>query len=229
MGGTDKKKWPVPRLHSDAQDTACDAWKRLLDRIEEAAADSRETFAPLEDMSESDRSRVVTLPATVARLKAVKSLDLYGSHLVRLPPEVGEMTSLEKVDPYTSYRLHWFPYELARCPNLRASRVSTRALYGNFKHRPVFPALDRGAEPERLPLKRWRGGLTRPCSVCGRPFEDRRRHRVWVSLPVATDVLPLLVNACSEECITRLPTPPEGYVRTPHRGGPGVEQPPPRW
>ena len=65
---------------------------------------------------------------------------LYRSNLVRIPPEIGMMTSLEEFDPYTSYRL--------------------------------------------------------------------------------------LVNACSTACIEALPTPPEDYVQTPHRGGPTVEQPP---
>jgi hypothetical protein len=32
------------------------------------------------------------------------------------------MSSLENFDPYTSYRLHWLPYEITRCPNLRSSR-----------------------------------------------------------------------------------------------------------
>ena len=40
---------------------------------------------------------------------------------------------------------------------------------------------------------------------------------------------PLLVNACSEGCIRQLPPPPDGYVRVPHRGGPGVQQPPRGW
>jgi hypothetical protein len=52
---------------------------------------------------------------------------------------------------------------------------------------------------------------------------------VWISLRVATDVLPLLVNACSRGCVEALPTPPDGYVATPHRGGPEVVQPAERW
>lgn len=231
----DRVKRHTPYLHTDAQDTECGPWKRLLDRIEEAAADGREEFSPLRDMPGGDRAQILTLPATVAKLKAVKELNLYGSCLVRIPPEVGEMTSLEQFDPYTSYRLHWFPYELTRCAALRGSTVSTRALYGNYKYRPRFPILQPGAEvtagqaeAAQLPLKRTRGGLTRPCGVCGTPFEDRRLHRVWISLRVATDVLPLLVNACSEECVRRLPAPPEGYVPVPHKGGPGVKQPPRR-
>jgi len=228
-------KQSTPYFHCETQDTECDAWKRLLDAVEEAAADGRETFEPLAGMTQRDRSQVLTLPPSISKLKTVKSLELYGSYLVRLPQEIGEMTSLEGVDPYTSYKLHWFPYELTRCPNLRGSRVSTRAIYGNLKHRPPFPRLDFGAEvapgriePKRLPLKRRAACTTRPCSVCNREFEELRLHRVWVTLRVATDALPLLVNACSEECISRLPKPPDRYVPNPHKGGLNVKQPPPR-
>jgi uncharacterized protein (TIGR02996 family) len=231
--GYARRKWSVPSFHVETQDTECDAWKRLLDLIAEAAADGREEFAPLRGMRPSEKSNVLTLPPTIARLKSVKTLDLYGSCLVRIPPEVGEMTSLEDFDPYTSYRLHWFPFELTRCQRLRQSRVSTRALYGNNKFRPPFPRLHRGAptsagrtEPEKLPLKRWAGSADRLCSVCSRPFDDRRLYRVWVSIRVATDILPLLVNACSDECIGKLPAPAEGYVQRPHKGGLRVQQPP---
>jgi uncharacterized protein (TIGR02996 family) len=232
MGGPKRQKRSLPYFHLETQDTECDAWKRLLDLVEEAAADGREEFAPLRGLSPGDRSQILTLPPTIAKLKAVKAFNLYGSSLVRIPPEVEEMTALEQFVPYTSYRLHWFPYEITRCRGLRRSTVSTRALYGNYKFRPPFPRLHTGAatapgraEPGRLPLKR-PGSMTRPCSVCGSPFEDRRLYRVWVSLGVATDVLPLLVNACSEECLRKLPPPPEGYVPTPHRGGLRVQQPP---
>jgi hypothetical protein len=72
-------------------------------------------------------------------------------------------------------------------------------------------------------------GPIRPCSVCEQPFEDLQRFRVWISLRVAGDVLPLLVNACSAACLERLPAPPEGYVPRPHRGGLELEQPPTRF
>jgi len=45
------------------------------------------------------------------------------------------------------------------------------------------------------------------------------------TLRVATDVLPLLVNACSQECIQKLPKPADGYVAEPHQGGLELEQP----
>jgi uncharacterized protein (TIGR02996 family) len=219
--GYKNRRWPQPRFHLEPQDTECPAWRRLLDLVEDAAADGRAEFAPLRELSAEERAHIVTLPPTIANLKAVRRLVLYGSHLVRLPAEIGEMTALEKFEPYTSYRLHWFPYEITRCRNLRDSTVSTRALYGNYKYRPPFPRLGPGADPV--------GGaeVTRPCSVCGRPFVDRQRHRVWISLPVATDVLPLLVNACTEDCVARLPVPPATYVQHPHRGGVELKQPPP--
>src|SRR4051794_934109 len=86
-------------------------------------------------------NQIVVLPPTIAKLKSVKVLSLYRSNLVRIPPEIGEMTSLEEFDPYTSYRLHWLPYEITRCQNLKRSRVSPRALFGNYKYRPPFPRL----------------------------------------------------------------------------------------
>jgi hypothetical protein len=74
-------------------------------------------------------------------LTAVTRLVLYGMNLVRIPPEIGAMTSLEVFEPYTSHMLHWHPYELTRCVRLADSTVNTRVLYGNFKFRPPFPAL----------------------------------------------------------------------------------------
>ncbi|MEV6110061.1 hypothetical protein AB0M28_35960 [Streptomyces sp. NPDC051940] len=152
----------------------------------------------------------------------MRQLVLYGSNLVRIPPEIGAMESLEEFDPYTSHRLHWFPYELTRCPKLRRSTVSTRALYGNYKYRPPFPSLTGGDAPDPgVPG----AAEIRRCSVCDGPVAELRR--VWISLHTSgADVLPLLVNACSAACVEALPTPARGYVPVPHTGGPGVEQPP---
>ncbi|WP_329116260.1 leucine-rich repeat domain-containing protein [Streptomyces sp. NBC_01465] len=193
----------------------------LLELIDEAVADGREVFKPLVELSPSERRQVVTLPSAIARLTEVKQFVLYGSNVTRVPPEIGMMKSLEEFSPYTSRRLHWFPYEITRCAKLRQSTVSTRALYGNFKYRPPFPLVDHSQELcGEVPIA--------SCSVCDGPVEARRLQRAWISLGVATDVLPLLVNACSAECIGALPTPAEGYVAVPHHGRPGLRQPPPR-
>ncbi|HEY1014192.1 MAG TPA: hypothetical protein VGE07_15880 [Herpetosiphonaceae bacterium] len=217
--------WPDLTFHTAIQDTACLAWQHLLALIDEAAADGRTTFAPLDAMTEDEQTQIVTLPPTIARLTAVKELQLYNSSLVRLPPEIGAMTSLEYFDPYTSYRLHWFPYELMRCATLRDSRVSTRALYGNYKYRWPFPALSAATLGVGDALGPGTGPLFRPCSVCARLVEARRLQQVWISCWVATDVLPLLVHACSAACIAALPPPAAGYVPTPHCGGVGLVQP----
>jgi hypothetical protein len=81
------------------------------------------------------------------------------------------MTGLEVFTPYMSYRLHWFPYEITRCPALRDSTVSTRALYGNHKLRPPFrkllPQIYSTAGFDCTTLDPWTWGATAivTCSV----------------------------------------------------------------
>ncbi|WP_245666061.1 leucine-rich repeat domain-containing protein [Actinoplanes subtropicus] len=197
--------------------------------IDEAAADGRAVFKPFTQMSPDERRQVVTLPPSIAGLTQVKHLVLYGTNLVRLPPQIGAMTSLEVFEPYTSHRLHWYPYELTRCARLRDSTVSTRVLYGNVKFRAPFPQLRpvttaTEANFTRLDPGTWGADAVRTCSVCNGPV-DRELRQVWISLRIATDVLPLLVNACSAACVAALTAPPDGYVPTPHLGGPDLVQP----
>ena len=132
---------PEVEFHSDIQDIGCDAWQRLLDLVEEAAIDKREEFNPGQEIGWENWIQIITLPRSISKLKHVKRLIIAGSNLVRIPPEIGEMTSLEEFNAYMSYRLHWYPFEITRCKSLRSSSVSTRALYGNFKIRPPFPKL----------------------------------------------------------------------------------------
>jgi hypothetical protein len=218
-------------FHPEIQDTSAPGWLRLLELIEEAAADGREEFRPLPELAPEERRQIVTLPASIGRLTAVRTLVLYGSNLVRIPPEIGDMTSLEEFSPYTSRRLHWFPYEITRCTRLKHSTVSTRSIYGNYKHRPPFPRLlppgDTVLDLDGLDPSRFGTTATRTCSVCTRPIPATGPHQAWLSQVVATDVLPLLVNACSQACLDALPPGAKGYIPTPHRGG-TIEQPPPR-
>jgi hypothetical protein len=128
-------------FHPDQQNTQAPGWQHLLVLIDEAATDRRTIFKPFVELPAAERRQIITLPPTIAKLTAVKHLVLYGTNLVRIPPEIGAMTSLEVFEPYTSHRLHWYPYELTRLVRLASSTVSTRVLYGNFKFRPPFPAL----------------------------------------------------------------------------------------
>ncbi|MEV0899526.1 hypothetical protein [Actinoplanes sp. NPDC049802] len=140
------------------------------------------------------------------------------------------MSSLEVFEPYTSHRLHWYPFELTRCTQLRDSTVSTRALYGNFKHRPPFPALRpvtsiAEASFDALDPGIWGTEAVRTCSVCDQRI-GQQFHQAWISHRVGTDVLPMLVNACSSTCLDALPEPARDHVQTAHTGGPKIMQPP---
>lgn len=205
-------------LHSETQDTACEAWKLLEALIEKAARKRSWNFAPGLEMSPEMWRQIVTLPASIAKLTSVRRLYLYGSHLARIPPEIGAMKNLRELDIYTSYKLHWLPYEVTHCRKLRLSRASTRALYGNYKYRPPFPRL--GPESRNDVFVPGR------CSVCGGSISLPSVRQAWISLRVATDVFPLLVNACSDACIQKLPKPPEDYLAGPHNGG--LESPQPQ-
>ncbi|MDG4862786.1 leucine-rich repeat domain-containing protein [Streptomyces sp. T-3] len=219
-------------FHPEGQDVSAPGWLRLLELLDEAAADGREEFRPLPELSPEERRQIVTLPAAIARLTQVKRLVMYGSNLVRIPPEIGAMAALEEFSPYTSRRLHWFPYEITRCSKLADSTVSTRSVFGNYKHRPPFPQLQpprdstAGIDLGHLDPARWGTTEIRTCSVCDEPLDRRGLHQAWISLVVATDVLPLLVNACSAKCLERLPAGARGYLPHAHRGG-AIDQPAP--
>src|SRR5271165_349076 len=166
-----------PMFHDEVQDTNSDAWKSLETYIQQVHAGGGDELNPIAGIGPEKWEQIRILPPSIGKLQSVKYLTLYGSHLVRIPPEIGDMTNLEEFDPYTSYCLHWFPYEITRCKQLRHSRVSTRALYGNYKYKLLFPRLP-CILPELTPSS---------CSVCRGPFTERGPHQVWISLLVATD------------------------------------------
>ncbi|MEV0392211.1 hypothetical protein [Polymorphospora rubra] len=102
---------------------------------------------------------------------------------------------------------------------LQVSAAVSRATTGDPRREADLGALDPAV---------WGTEAVRTCSVCAGPV-DRELHQVWISRLVGTDVLPLLVNACSTACLAALPEPHSGYVPTPHTGGPAVVQPAGRW
>ena len=74
--GSNWPQWDRIELHQEQQDTECDAWKRLLELVEIAAQDEREEFAPSREMTQDDWEQIITLPATISKLKSVKHLNL---------------------------------------------------------------------------------------------------------------------------------------------------------
>lgn len=205
----------VPNLHIENQDVSASGWTLVTRLIDEAVRSHADVFEPAAHLPWQDWQEVITLPAAVQDLKDVRELCLYGSHLRRLPPEVGAMKSLTNLDIYTSYSLHWLPYEVIRCAQLTASRISTRALYGNRKTRLPFPRLSGPVDTLR----------PKTCSVCDRSFGENVPQLWWTTQRVGTDDVPLLVHSCSDECTKSLPPSPPGYFAKPHKGGGGVGMP----
>ena len=208
----------ISKIQNDVQDRNSLAWKKLCEYIDEVAEKGEEQFFPFQALGNKLYTEIFTLPASIGKLKKVKKVILYGSKLKRIPPEIGQMESLEYFDPYTSYNLHWFPYEIMDCKNLNDSRISTRALYGNFKNRKGFPALHKN------PVRYF--GESVKCSICKKESSYSTINQLWITLRTGTDTIPLLANLCSKECEAQLPTPPENYVSYPHKGGSDLKQSP---
>ena len=207
----------ISKIQNDIQDRGSEAWLKLCEYIDELAENGKDEFVPREYLGDELFAQIHTLPETISRLKKVKKIGLYGSALKRIPPEIGEMESLEYFDPYTSYDLHWFPYELTKCKKLKNSRISTKALYGNFKNRMGFPRLNHN------PVRYY--GETLKCSVCEKEIDYSETDQYWITLKIGTDVVPLLANVCSADCASTFPTPPKFYMPKAHKGGADLEQP----
>jgi hypothetical protein len=204
----------VPLLHAEQQDTSCRAWSIVVERVERAAVEQPEVFEPLAGLTDCQRSEVVALPATISRLKRVRVLSLCRSAVSSLPAAIGEMESLEILDIYQSYRLHYLPFELTRCSLLKDSRISTRALFGNYKRIAPFPDLLDRSNSESL-----RALAPKDCSVCGSPVSEGSGLPRWITRRVGTDFVPLLLVACSSPCIDALSRAvPDARV---HSGGTG--------
>ena len=207
----------ISKIKNDFQDRDSLAWKKLCEYIDKIAKNGTDEFIPREGIGDELFSKIYTLPKSIAKLKKVKKVGLYGSNLKRIPPEIGEMESLEYFDPYTSYDLKWFPYEITKCKKLKDSRISTRALFGNFKNRKAFPLLDHN------PVTYFENNIK--CSVCEKEITQEETNQMWITLQVGTDTIPMLVNLCSHECELKLPEPAKGYVDKPHKGGSELKQP----
>ncbi len=208
----------ISKIPNDVQDRNSVAWKKLCEYIDQVAESGTDEFVPRETLGDELFAQIFTLPETIAKLKKVKKVGLYGSNLKRIPPEIGQMESLEYFDPYTSYDLNWFPFEIYKCKKLKDSRISTRALYGNYKNRMGFPRLDHN------PVRYFGDNIK--CSVCEKELTYETTNQMWITAYVGTDTIPMLANLCSKECEQNLPKPPKNYVQIPHKGGANLVQPP---
>jgi hypothetical protein len=204
-------------LNQVIQDKNSLAWNRLCDYIDLLAENELEVFEPRKALGDIIYSQICTLPRSISKLKKVKKMDLYRSSLFIIPPEIGEMESLETIDPYMSDNLKWFPYELVRCKNLNDSRISTRMIFGNEKNRKPFPDLNRITFKYDTKYVR--------CSICEKIISYEETNQLWITLRLGTDYMPLLANLCSYECQMKLKEPAYGFNKYPHKGGEKLIQP----
>jgi len=136
----------------------------------------------------------LTLSPKIGNLINLENFMIYGSKIAEIPREIGKLTKLTNFCPYTSYNLHYLPYEILKCP-LSDFTISIRALYGNYKYivePPSFPELHGEIQPLSLQelcakkvisIKCHRENLNKLplalqeyintiqyCSVCNKPF-----------------------------------------------------------
>lgn len=238
-----------PREH-DA--LSCSARRKVEAYVDALVEQKANTFNLHEvGLDRAEWRHVVVLPEAVLRLRGtLKHLRLYGSAIQRIPEWISQLALLESVDPYTSYALHYFPFEVVHCANLKQSRVSTRAYYGNQKNTlPVFPELEpdpslskmkrlfplqylaaRVCERNKIPLPPYgvevlAAQRDAKCSVCQQRYVSVEAYTYWVMRHLASyDVVPMLVRACSLNCVKaleefRAPNKDSWYSALPHKGG----------
>jgi len=207
--------WSESKFHVDDNYKSKRAWDIACEIFDNAAKRGYKELNLGKVMDRVDYMALNTLPESIGELKDLEELTLYGSNLLCIPRGIAECENLRLFRPYTSYWLHWFPYEIKRCRRLSVSSVSTRALYGNYKMRPPFPDL-------AAVQYKWSVGMSL-CSVCSRETDQLEQY--WTSQVVATDVLPLLVSVCSDTCRDRIGKGAKGYLSSCHKGGLSLEQP----
>jgi hypothetical protein len=198
------------KVRTDSQDRSSIGWENLLKLIDECESNDSIEFNPGHKLLPEEWKGIRSLPKDISKLKFIKHLMLYGSNLQRLPQEIGQLSSLEKFTPYTSYGLRWFPYEIIECKKLKESTVSTRALFGNRKNKKPFPILDSN------PVK-YHGG--NKCSICKQNETQSIFEQYWISTHIGTDLLPLLAIVCSEECFSKIVNRHKDKFEELHKGG----------
>jgi len=136
--------WRNSKLHKDKRAITKRAWNIVEEIFDKAAKKGIRKLILSEHMDRADYNALNTLPASISKLKDLRELDIYRSQISFLPRQIMHCENLQIFTPYTSYRLHWFPYEMTKC-NLKQTTISTRALYGNYKLRSPFPDLSKEA------------------------------------------------------------------------------------
>lgn len=202
-------QWTEKHFHVDELSKTARAWDIVREIFDKAKIKGTREINLGKLMDRHDYKSLNTLPDTIGNLKDLEKLIIYGSDISSIPTEISGCEKLTIFEPYTSYRLHWLPYEIKYCKNLTKSCISTRALYGNYKYNPPFPNL-------KNTKWQWPQGKMH-CSICKLETNDLQQY--WISQNVATDVMPLLVSVCSDSCREKIGDGEIGYAGKCHQGG----------
>lgn len=162
---------------------------------------------------------ILTLPTTISKLKSVLKLKIQCSDLHRIPVEIAGMEHLEELDLRMNTQLHWLPYEIVHLCHLREIKACQQDLYGNLEYTTSFPELPQMRQDIRPDC----------CIVCHRTFSSLGCLQRWTTQTVGGIDVPLLLHACSSDCINAVPDAPQGYVPRPHLGGISIVQPDVQW
>jgi len=165
-----------------------------------------------------------TFPSFVWKMRSLLRLECYSTLIEAVSPDIGKLTRLSYFSVYTSYGIHFLPYEITRTC-CEKTHISIRSLYGGRRRLalprlPAFPAdmaplfelalrrvaLARTLQIDSLPaeLKEKLKHLIE-CSVCSEPFSADRIFAVWAVFSI--DFVPLLARCCSRTCVDAISLP----------------------
>lgn len=209
------------RVHGVAEShrSACAEYRKLDEfmREERGLRELRLTGV----LSPEEAMQIRALPPSLANWSGtLETLNLYGTNLVELPREVGQLRKLTTIVIHTSYCLHYLPYEVMHCPRLCHLSASPGAIYGEKGNK--FPALRVPAAvrtlkdlslaaclefgltiPESLRELRDMAKTMFPCSTCRQKWVGPNAALFWVTKMIGQQSMALLIHACSKECVRR--------------------------
>lgn len=159
------------------------------------------------------------LPSGVWKLRNLRKLTCYRSAITHVSPQIGNLRKLNEFVPYTSYNLHWLPYEV-HDTSLPKAHISRRAMYGYSNSLPLprlapFPtgakSLQEMAARVVVSNSLDESKLTavvvdyinsaNRCSYCHEPYWETS-YQCWSIW--SCDRVPLLALVCSRQCVARL-------------------------
>jgi len=148
-------------------------------------------------------------PKIVTEIKSLEYIKFTLTKIEHIPRDIYKLSNLMYFETYMNYSLHYLPFEIVHCANLKSYTISRRARYGVSPH--VYPKL------EPLPLN-----LTQPpepkkdfCSVCLKSCAVT--YQLWTERIIGQyDKMPLLVHVCSNQCLSKIEQIDTSHLKQPY-------------